>query len=233
MSRRSKFHGFLHPGTYLSLQLISGVLVLVGASWIFGSIADEVLEQDAFAALDTSIFQWLHSMSTPALTDIMLAISAVHGVWGMSVLVLIAASVLLWKRHGFWLIVLLVAVPGGAILNVGMKQAFERARPQLEAPVLVLHDYSFPSGHTCASTLFYGVIAAFMVSHTRSWQRRANICIAALCMVALVAFSRLYLGAHFLTDVMAGFAEGIAWLALSMTAIHTYMHHRRLRGGVL
>lgn len=228
MPGRYRYHARPNPGRYFSQQLILGVLVLLGASWVFGSIADEVLEQDAFAAIDHFLSQWLNAMKTPGLTDIMLKVSAMHGVRGMSLLVLVTALALLWKKYGFWLMVMLLAVPGGALLNVLMKQVFERARPQLDSPVLALHDYSFPSGHTCASTLFYGVLAALLVSRTRSWRRRALACAMALGMVALVAFSRLYLGAHFLSDVLGGFAEGVAWLALCMTATHTYVRHRGL-----
>lgn len=216
----------LNPASYLGLQLTLGVLIVVGASWIFGSIADEVLEQEEFVAIDKQISQWLNGLATPRLTEIMLKISDLHGVQGMSVLLLIAALVLAWKRYWTWLVILLVAVPGGAAINVLMKKVFERTRPQFESPLLMLTDYSFPSGHTSASTLFYGVLAALLVPRIRLWRWRALVCMGALCLVALVAFSRLYLGAHFLSDVLAGFSVGVAWLALCLTATHTFARYQ-------
>lgn len=216
----------LNPGSYLGLQLTTGALVLLAASWIFGSIADEVLENDDFAAIDLWLSQWANGLDTPHITPFMRTISDMHGTFGMTVLVTITAVLLAWKRYWPWLMVLLITVPGGATLNVLMKRLFERARPQFDSPFLTLTDYSFPSGHTCAATLFYGVVASVLVPRIRSWQGRALVCTGALAMIMLVAFSRLYLGAHFLTDVLAGFVEGVAWLALCLTAIHTFVSHR-------
>lgn len=216
----------LTPGHYLGLQLTCGALVLIGASWLFGSIADEVLEGEEFVALDHLISRWLNGLSTSWLTAIMMTITDVHSTRGITVLTTLTALALAWKRYWAWLMVLLVTVPSGGLLNVLMKQAFQRARPQFEPPLLMLTDYSFPSGHTCASTLFYGVLASLLVSRIASWRARSLVCAAAVGMVVLVAFSRLYLGAHFLSDVLAGFAEGVAWLALCLTATHTYLSHR-------
>jgi undecaprenyl-diphosphatase len=216
----------LTPGRRLSLQLVSGAIVMIGASWLFGSIADEVLEQSEFVAVDHIISKWLSGVSTPWLTDIMMGISDLHNTKGISVLTAIAAVALGWKRYWTWLLALLITVPSGAMVNVMMKLAFQRARPQFDPPLLVLTDYSFPSGHTCSSTLFYGVLAAFLIPRIGSWRGRGIVCAAALGMIGLVAFSRLYLGAHFLSDVLAGFAEGVAWLALCLTATHTYFSHR-------
>ena len=122
--------------------------------------------------------------------------------------------------------ILLGAVPGGAAITVRMKKVIARTRPQIESPRLMLTAYSFPSGHPSASTLFDGVLAALLGPRIRLWRWRALVCMGALCLVALVAFSRLYLGAHFLSDVLAGFAVGVAWLALCLTATHTFARHQ-------
>ncbi|NGM86840.1 phosphatase PAP2 family protein [Parapusillimonas sp. SGNA-6] len=216
----------LAPGSYLGLQLTCGALVMIAASWVFGSIADEVLEESEFVTVDHNMSRWLNRLSAPWLTDIMMAISDMHGTRGISVLMVLALLVLAWKRLWSWAMILLVTVPSGGLLNVLMKQAFQRARPQFDPPLLMLTDYSFPSGHTCASTLFYGVMASLLVPRIASWRTRSLVVAVMLGMVALVAFSRLYLGAHFLSDVLAGFAEGVAWLALCLTATHTYLGHR-------
>lgn len=214
---------------YLGLLLTAGILTMAAASVAFMLLARQVLEANAFAATSTPIFEWLSDLKTPLLTEAMLKISAMHGTKGMTVLVFIVVVVMAWKRYWIWLVILLMAVPPGAAINAMMKQVFERSRPQLNSPVLVLHDYSFPSGHTCSSTLFYGVLAAFLIAHTRSWHLRGLVCTSAFAIVAVIAFSRVYLGAHFLSDVLAGFAEGIAWLAFCMTLIHTLVGYWRER----
>lgn len=111
------------------------------------------------------------------------------------------------------------------LLNVLMKYAFHRARPSFDDPLLVLTTYSFPSGHVAGATLFYGVVAAMLISRTAAWRWRVMVVLAAITMVALVALTRVYLGVHYLSDVLAAFAEGVAWLALCLTGLHTYWAH--------
>lgn len=112
------------------------------------------------------------------------------------------------------------------LLNVLMKYAFRRARPSFEDAILALSTYSFPSGHVAGSTLLYGVVAAMLLAQVATWRWRVMIVLVALAMVVLVALTRLYLGVHYLSDVLAAFAEGVAWLALCLTGVHTYWNHR-------
>ena len=125
-----------------------------------------------------------------------------------------------------WLFGIGLTVPLGMLLNVLMKYAFHRARPSFDDPLLALTTYSFPSGHVAGATLFYGVIAAMVISRTAAWRWRVMTVLAAITLVALVALTRVYLGVHYLSDVLAAFAEGVAWLALCLTGLHTYWEHR-------
>src|SRR5205085_8119707 len=96
-----------------------------------------------------------------------------------------------------------------------------------------LHAYSFPSGHTLAATVLYGVFVGYLLRAMRSSVARVSVTPAAVALVLLVAFSRIYLGVHYLTDVLAAMAEGVAWLALCYTATSTliarYRHRHRAR----
>ena len=112
------------------------------------------------------------------------------------------------------------------LLNVVLKYAFHRTRPSFDDPLLMLTTYSFPSGHVAGATLLYGVMAAMVIAKTTAWRWRVTTVLAAIMMVALVALTRVYLGAHYLSDVIAAFAEGVAWLTLCLTGIHTYWAHR-------
>lgn len=80
--------------------------------------------------------------------------------------------------------------------------------------------------------MLYGVLAAMLVSKTSLWRRRVMIVLAAIAMVALVALTRVYLGVHYLSDVLAATAEGVAWLTLCLTGVHTFWEHRRAGQGV-
>ena len=205
----------LSPGDYLSLELAFGVLVLLAAAALFGSVAQDVVAGGPLTRLDLRVANWLHAHSSPALTAAMLALSRIHG----TVPVLAVAGVLAvffatqrqWLRSGMTLLVL----PGGMLLNVAVKEVFARDRPSFEHPLVTLSTYSFPSGHVVAATLLYGLLCALLFAHRARWRWRMLCGLMGLLMVATVAFSRMYLGAHYLSDVIAAFAEGVIWLMLT------------------
>ena len=100
-----------------------------------------------------------------------------------------------------------------------VKLAFQRARPAFDDPLLTLATYSFPSGHVAGSTIFYGLRRRLGVRADRGARAGAlPRCSARRVAIALVAFSRMYLGVHYLSDVAAAFAEGVAWLAICASA---------------
>ena len=154
----------------------------------------------------------------PALTRAMLVVSDLHGLPSMTGLIGVTAAVLAWRRNWSWLMVLVLSVPGGILVNVLMKLAFHRARPVSDQPLLVLTSYSFPSGHVAGATLFYGLLAAMYASGHGDWSRKVMAVSSAAAVVTLVALSRMGLGVHFLSDVLAAFAEGVAWLTRASLA---------------
>ena len=217
------------PTRAAGLQLTLGIAALLGASILFGMLAEDVFTGDPIVMLDRRVAVWLHVHSLPAVTTIMLAVTRMHSASGVTVLTIAFAGWLAWKRHCDWLLALLLVVPGGMAVNVLMKYAFHRARPSFVDPLLTLPSYSFPSGHTAGATLFYGVLAAFAMTHVATWRSRAWCAAAALAMVALVGFSRMYLGAHYLSDVVGAALEASAWLALCLTVVNTRNRRRAAR----
>ena len=104
------------------------------------------------------------------------------------------------------------------------------ARPHFDDPILTLTGYSFPSGHTMMASVLYGVVAAYLCAHTPDWRLRALIIFSASVLIAVVGFSRVYLGAHYLSDVLGAMAEGLAWLSLCLTAVYTiWQRSNRIR----
>jgi membrane-associated phospholipid phosphatase len=217
------------PTGYLGLQLTAGAAVLLGASWLFGGIAEDVMSGDPITVIDVQVSQWFHAHAHPLLTRAMLVVTHLHGPAAVMLAVALIAAYLAWKRNWYWLLCVGLTVPSGMLLNIAMKYAFHRARPSFDDPLLTLTTYSFPSGHVAGATLFYGVMAAMVMARTRAWRWRVATVLGAILMVALVALTRVYLGAHYLSDVLAAFAEGVAWLTLCLTAIHTYWAHRFAR----
>jgi undecaprenyl-diphosphatase len=121
---------------------------------------------------------------------------------------------------------LVVAFFGAEVVNGVLKLAFHRPRPELA--FLHLETYSFPSGHSTAVTAAFGALAFLLWPAMRSPRRRVALVAAAVCLIALVGFSRLYLGVHYLSDVLGGFALGATWLSLCLFA-HAFLGDRDVR----
>ena len=156
---------------------------------------------------EASSFFALHRQ--PTVTALMLAVSTVHQtVYVLAATALVAVGCA-WRRD--WRAAgSLLVVPTGMLLNVGLKNLFQRARPAWEDPLVHLATYSFPSGHAVASTVFYGMLCALVFARTRSPLRRGLALAGAVVMVLLVCCSRVYLGAHYPSDVIGGVALGLA-----------------------
>ncbi|OFA07265.1 phosphatase PAP2 family protein [Duganella phyllosphaerae] len=219
----------LTPGGQFGLHLTLGVLIMIVSVGIFGQITDEVTDQDAITVLDLQIAHWFNANHVEPYTSFMLFISFVHKVGGMIVLVG-AFGYYLWRRQQrYWLLALGVTVLPGMILNVVLKQVFQRSRPFFEEPLVTLSTYSFPSGHTAAATLFYGVLACYIMIACKGWSVRLATAAFCMLMIFLVAFSRVYLGAHYLSDVLAAMASSAAWLTICITAISTLRRRSEAR----
>jgi undecaprenyl-diphosphatase len=145
----------------------------------------------------------------------------VHSLAAIGAYTVVFGAVLARLRERYWILTLALSVGGTMVLNVVLKNAYERARPRFDEPLVELVTYSFPSGHTAAAVAFYGVLAAFLVSRFYDLRVRAACVAGAIAMVALVAFSRVYLGAHYLSDVLAAACSGTVWLVLCLAAGHS------------
>jgi membrane-associated phospholipid phosphatase len=217
----------LSPEGYLGLHFTIGLVVILAAGWWFGNIAEDMSRHAATRVLDDSITAWFVAHGTPLLTMIARTITFFGSVGFLSSASFLTALVLARNRSFYRLLALFLAVGGGALLNLTLKHFFHRQRPVLENPLVTLSSYGFPSGHTMGSTIFYGVLALIVTYSIRRWSRRVLAGWAAAFVIASIGASRIYLGAHYFTDVIGAIAIGLAWLAFSWTAIETL---RRWRG---
>ena len=203
------------------------IAVLLVATALFGIIAEDVATKDPLLQQDIQVSVWLHTHASPAFSAFLLAITQMHSVTGIAILTLIVAIALWRNGDRYWLLSLALAVPGGLLLNVILKQIFHRARPVWDDPLLTLMSNSFPSGHAAAATLFYGFLAAHMVWRMKNAGARALVVMGCVLMVALVAFSRVYLGVHYLSDVLGAIAISTAWLVLCLITVRQIAKQRR------
>jgi len=217
----------LSPEGYLGLHLTIGLLVIVAAGWWFADIAEDMSRNAATRALDDYIKSWFVVHATPLLTTISRVVTFFGSVLFLSSASLLVGVVLAIRRSFYRLLALALAAGGGALLNIALKHMFHRQRPVLENPLVTLSSYGFPSGHTMGATIFYGMLALIITYWMRSWSRRVLTGWLAALVVALIGTSRIYLGAHYFTDVIGAVAVGLAWLAFCWTGVETL---RRWRG---
>jgi undecaprenyl-diphosphatase len=196
------------------LPLLSFASALL-ATFLFAWLAERVVEHHT-GAFDSYIRDYVHQWTSPALTRLMFA-TTYMGSTGLVIIALLAFALFrhfLWRRAAIWL---LVTLGGAAILSLALKSAFHRPRP---TPFFghVPHTYSFPSGHSLFSFCFYGVLAGLLAARTNSRPLRILIWIVAATLVFAIGLSRIYLGVHYPSDVLAGYLVGAIWVSTMLVA---------------
>jgi membrane-associated phospholipid phosphatase len=220
----------LSPEGMAGLHLTVGVALILAAAWLFGGIAEDVVNNDAITVLDVQIAHWFHAQASAGMTRAMLFISYLHGMVGGPIIAVLLMVYFYVRREHYWMIATIAVVPGGMLLNVLLKYVFHRARPSFDDPLLTLSTYSFPSGHTANAALLYGLMACWVVVHHRANGTRVAVVAFAVLMVALVGISRMYLGVHYLSDVLAASAAACCWLSICITAVSTLRRRQAGRG---
>ena len=211
----------LSPEGYLGLHLTIGLVVVLAGGWWFGEIAENVSRNAETRLLDERITAWFQDRATPQFTTVWRGATFLGSVIFLTSATAIAALTLKlvgWRNR---LLTLLLVTGGGALLNLLLKHLFHRQRPVLENPLVTLSSYGFPSGHTMGATIFFGSLAVIIGHSVRSWRLRVLLGCAAAFVIILVGISRIYLGAHYFTDVIAAVAMGLAWLAFVWTGVET------------
>ena len=211
----------LTPGQYLGLHLTLGLALAAGCLWLFGGLAEDVVTGDPLVRYDKAIDVYLHSAATPPLTTFFLVVTAFSSIEAVALIGVLVAAFFAWRRRWLHLATWIAAVAGGAVLNHLLKGLFARPRPFFEHPLLIETSYSFPSGHAMESLVVYGMLAYFAVLALESWRGRTAVVFGAALLVLLIGFSRMYLGVHYFSDVVAGYAAGGVWLSALLTGAET------------
>ena len=204
-----------------------GLAAVVGFGWLFGGITEDVIKGDELAARDSPVAAWLAEHRVDWLTAIMRAITQLGSLRLIVPLVALTTLLLLVRARRPDAAALLVTAATGASLLVALvKLLIGRARPEIGGLLVLVDSSSFPSGHSAQAVATYGALAYLAGRAVSRWGQRVAAWTVATLIAGLVGFSRLYLGVHWLSDVLGGYALGAAWLAIVITASATY---RRLR----
>ena len=203
----------LDPGAALGLSLTVSLAAVVAAGWALGVVVQDVITGDGSIRFDRPALEWFARHREPWLTSIMRAVTELGSAALLVPLVLTVAAWFWWRRGTARPAVLLGAAYGGAdLLSRAIRALSGRARPPVGFAVAHFGGHSFPSGHTTDATAVYGMLALVLASATPLWRRRVSVFAGAVAIATAVGITRLYLGAHWLTDVLAGWALGTVWL---------------------
>jgi undecaprenyl-diphosphatase len=207
--------------TVTLVSLVLAVLSLVLFAWIAGSLSHVWVRH-----FDFVIRSKVHEHASPTLTEWMIWISFIGGD-GLVLAALLSFTLFLvfqWKRAALWLV---IDISGALVLDLTLKYSFDRLRP---TPFFVPlpHTPSFPSGHALFSFCFYGVLAGLLAARIESRGLQVLIWTCAAILVAAIGLSRIYLGVHYPSDVVAGYLTGTLWVS-SMVALDRMRKRRRER----
>jgi undecaprenyl-diphosphatase len=213
----------------LGIFLVAGVIVAAFLTWVFSELAERVMSGGT-QAFDEAILRWMSAHHSKALTSTMLEITTLGTGTVLLMIVCVAALFLTLTNHKYSALLLLVATGGGLLLDMVLKLHFNRPRPHVFIWGTQAFGSSFPSGHAMGATITYSMVAYLAARlHRRAWARWLTMLVA-LLVILLIGVSRMYLGVHYPSDVLAGFIMGLAWAAFCMAtleAIQRFADRRR------
>jgi membrane-associated phospholipid phosphatase len=192
----------------LGVALTLGFLGAICALYFFATVAGDVVDQDT-QALDTAVLLRLREFASPSL-DLAAAVASALGSEVVAVLLVLLLLIFGWQRRWGTAVALLLTTVGAQMLNNVLKDLFQRTRPAPVVGLIPAQSFSFPSGHAMVSMAFYSFLAYLSWRILRGWLRWI-VTVAFLLLVLLIGLSRLYLGVHYLTDVVAGYIAGLFW----------------------
>jgi len=210
---RSRFSREGAVGLYFTAGFLASALLVMA----FGTLADLVFDELRLEDLDRRATLAVRERHTPGLDGFALAVTYFGGHTFLLPATLAVCAILALRRRRVSAILFAGSVAGGLALNMLLKLFYARARPDLWEALVTERGHSFPSGHAAVATVFFGGLAAVVFHVTRRpWARLLAVFLAAAAVVA-IAGSRVYLGAHWLTDVAGGVFVGLFWVIVAAT----------------
>lgn len=196
----------------LGMMLLVGFGAALVATLGLVTLHDEILKA-SFEQHDQAIQNWVHGFAAPRLTMAMQTLSWIGSPYAVTPFVVLTAGWFWWRRYKDDAVLVAAAALGGVALDAVMKAHFKRMRPDVPWAVVHEHSFSFPSGHSVMAMVMYGIIVYKTQDKLISYWAKAALMTAAFLMVVGIGVSRVYLGAHYPSDVAGGYFVGAVWLA--------------------
>lgn len=213
---------FLDPHKPESEVLPMLALLLLGSGWLFLGIVEDLVTRDTLLQVDVAVFHFFQTLRTSVADRVMLALTDMGSAGVLLPLTLLVLGWLVvrrcWHTAAYWI----TAVLFSPVLVTLLKLTLGRSRPLDLYHDAAIGQFSFPSGHATSSMVIYGFLA-FLLARRQTPPVRIGISAVAVTLIVLIGLSRLYLGAHWLSDVLGGFSLGLAWIALLAMV---YTHYR-------
>jgi undecaprenyl-diphosphatase len=198
---------------------VSLAVAVLGAL-LLGWLTEEVMEAGP-RGYDLEFRNWLHQFASPGRTRVAFLFSLIGDqvLIAALILCLIVFLLLRWRRAAGWMT---VAMGGALVLDLAMKFGFHRPRPQPFFGTMP-HTYSFPSGHALFALCFFGVLAGLLAGRIDSRALQAALWTAAVVLIGAIGLSRIYLGVHYPSDVVAGYLTAAVWVSAILVLDHARM----------
>lgn len=209
------------------LRLTIGIALTITFLFLFLSVVQDLIARDPLVEADLRVASAVQIFRDPVLDRLMIIVTYL-GNWQVvvsgAVLVIVYLAVL---RRGFLIATLLISMIGGELIVWALKDVFLRPRPDQINALVPAAGPSFPSGHTLVAFAFYGLLAWFVIVASRSRWMKSLVSVVALAGIIVLGFSRVYVGAHWPSDVLASLTLGAAWLAAVITGAMVFGERTR------
>lgn len=200
------------------LLVATGLGASIAFLYLFTELAEEMLESEV-KRFDGSIIQFFYNIKTDTMDWILFVFTELGSLWFLTIFSIMVVSVLWFKKEDKWSIFFfIIGIGGGGFLTKLLKFYYGRERPSIDESIDAI-GYSFPSGHSMGSLIFYGFLSYFLFrsSIRKRWKWAAVFVCGGI--IFLIGISRIYLGAHYPSDVIAGYLAGSIWLILCILAL--------------
>jgi membrane-associated phospholipid phosphatase len=203
---------------YVTMWAITGLLFSTICLFMFSSLSTDFIEKKPFL-FDQNVIDTISSYSSPAMDGFMLFMTEMGSKFMLGLLLVISMIGLFVKRKDVWgMRLYFITVAGGGLINLLLKNFFKRERPSMNR-IIEADGFSFPSGHSMGSMTYYGFLGYLVLRSNRKPLSKLGLGIFLCLVILLIGISRIYLGVHYPSDVLAGFIAGSVWLVICISLL--------------